>query len=79
MLNHFHHKTKQRNLPGIIHPGLFQILLAVAGDQLAGSDDGDVVAHRLDFAQDMAGEDHRVVLAQLFNEGTDLQDLPVLR
>ena len=52
-----------------------QFLRRALGDQFALGNDQHPVADRLHFAQDMAGQDHRVGFAQIMDLRTDLDHL----
>ena len=53
----------------------FQLVGRAAGHFAAMVDDEQVVAHLLDFGQDVGAEEDGVIFGQRADEGTDLQDL----
>src|SRR5699024_5093675 len=52
-----------------------QVLRRVEGNQLAVGDNQDLFTDGLDLGEDMGAEDHRVGLAQLLDQVSDLDDL----
>ncbi len=52
-----------------------QVVGAVVGDELAVGDDDDLVADLLHLGEDVAGEDDRVLFAELADQVADLNDL----
>ncbi len=55
---------------------LGEVLQGILGDDLALVDDDDPLAHIRDLMEDVGGEHHGVVLAQLLDELADFDDLP---